>query len=370
MTVKEQHIHFDLVLAQLGSNVGDHYSEDIKDWYLNVAMLAKMGKLLQAEKNRGLGFDDSIYRNHILQNLVEEHIQTLNEYDSNSHYGFLPDNYFAAFTGEIGVDAECTTPSFLYNDVLYDVITPQFETTVNAQAVIEDFIKFKIYVNTDVVTGPSDIQELTIFGPLQSVYGSVDSDIYYFIEYLVRFMSRNSSLGIYVGQFADYKNNKGLVFARKQDDRKLIRFAYYYSDIGGTLEKEFTVNVMTLRQPTLPNSLEYKELSIIPFEKTQRVKDNPFSRSIRDYCKGIIVKNKVIVPHYRTFVPYTLKTTYIRRPRPIIYSKDWNCELGAGTDTHDLICKEIAAEAAALAAMHGEAPNFEVLNIDFLTNNS
>ena len=39
MTIAEAHIEFDLLLAQVGSYVGDYVSPHKKDWFLTIAQL-------------------------------------------------------------------------------------------------------------------------------------------------------------------------------------------------------------------------------------------------------------------------------------------------------------------------------------------
>lgn len=350
MNIIEAHIEFDLMLAQLGSYVGDYISPYKKDWFLHIAQL-------QYIKTHILGGRDANYEAvrieaEAIQSLIEHRTLPVNIRDGEG-FAILPSNYLTGCSEEAQVSSVCANIlTTVAANVSYIVF--KFNNNFSAESIADKFVGFKIDMITD--SDPVNLFTLATYYP-----SGIDKDLWWYMIPLILRYAAKSGVEVYWERWNDIYRPGSFIFVQEPGAAvSMLSLTITYNTSPSQTTSVSALSRSFTRYVVPETALEYMPVRLLTNEAKKKIKVNPFRKTRKISPAMFIQQNELKFP-LKDFAIYNAKTEYYRNPLPPNFVTGQGLEVGVGTRSEELIHRQIINDAVRLAASTTSADNHQLL---------
>lgn len=353
MNIVEAHIEFDLLLAQLGSYVGDYISPYKKDWFLHTAQLQYIKTHIL--RNRESDYEEVRIDAEAIQSLIAKAILPISV-SGDEGFAVVPSNYLTGINEEVQVDSVCAnTYSLTSQEVKYAVF--KFNNNFSPESVAAKFADFKIEMVTD--SDPVLLFRLSDYYPQ-----GIDKDLWWYLIPLVIRYGRKSGVEVYWEQWNDIYRPGSFIFVQEGGAALgMMSLTITYNDSPSQQASASAFTRTYSRYVSFADTLRYVSPRLITNEAKTKIKANPF-RKTRRFSPSVFLQANHIKFQIDSFALFNVKLEYYRNPLPPNHITGQGLEVGVGTRSEELIHRQIISDAVRMAASATTVDNHQLIRFE------
>lgn len=352
MTIAEAHIEFDLLLAQVGSYVGDYVSPHKKDWFLTIAQLQFLKDHI-ARLKKGV-YEDLRIDVEAIQGLKATASRPVN-IGTGEMFSILPADYVSGISETLEVSSVCATTAPDTISATPTYLAFKFNPAYSPEAVANKFINFSIVVNYDV-------DSYTAFQLSTYFPAGIEPDMWWYIIPIILRYAKRPGLDIYWERWNTTYRPGHFIFVQETGLDQVFASITVTYNISPLQQAFISVFNFGLIRYIRPETYDIVDTRLLSSEHRQRVKNNPFRKSRKKSPVTSIRGNNLIIDG--NFPVFNAHFEYYRLPAPVNHVTGQGFEIAAGLGTQELVERQIISTAVRKATAANESGNYQITSAE------
>jgi hypothetical protein len=331
MTVREQHIDFDIKLQKVYSFSSDRFLEQEKDWLLNNAQRVLLKETTSPKLNRKQEGADRTYKRYDdLQTLYRQIVVPVYIHPkfSNVYFADLPPNFYELRSVKTGIYCNNNITS-INSDKKITVL--EFKDDVSLSDLFSNFLI------TGENNGTQTLFDINDYSGLTSMSFADNENKFVIINHVLEIINRIDGIDIYWENFSTYYPSSFIIVTN--DD--YTSFTISWDDYS------LTVDSVDYNYKKFSEDLDLVSINsnarIVEFEEIGDINSDPYGKTSPKSPTGIIVDDTIQLYGNNNFVLYNAVISYVKTPRLISLSLNQSCELSKPSEVTDIAVRMASA---------------------------
>lgn len=323
MLAQEMHIDFDIKVQKIASNSLDIFTNEEKDWLLNLAQNRFLKNRMSVLSNsKQQGFEATDKRLEDVEELVTDITLPTSLYDveEKNVYAVLPYNFFALVAIKAKTNWNCNGITPIFKTATKKISVVEFKDDIISSGTFNDF---KVIVSSGII--PTTRFDLNDFVPYYVPQPQSNAEKFALINLILTyFNNRNSDIRVRWENYGDRRNRNCLVF---ETDEPL--YTSVQLQINGTnyVGSNFFKPESEVYDEVSESKKDIYKCRIINDEILYNVLKHPFAKTNYNSPVVVVKTNKIVGYYENTFTIPEFRFTYIRKPLSISLALQQHCEL-------------------------------------------